>query len=220
MMKLKSVFICVGVLVSSGLFAQTEMQTLFGKSKNRIQTLGLYIAPEFSFGQYNGSFSPIIANSLMLSVNKKFAIGATASKTLEPRGPSVSNAYFGGLKTEYTPKPDALIHVSFPVVFGGAVSSDRGMRYFDNNGGRNRKFENDFQYEKDESFLFQPGVNAETNIFKYGKLFVGANYRLALNESGYNSTLSGFSGNLGLKLGVFDYALKKRNKTAVTEEEK
>lgn len=212
MMKLKSVFLCLGVFVSQSLFAQSEMQTLFGKSKNRIQTLGLYFAPEFSFGQYNGSFSPIIGNSMMLSVNKKFAIGATASRTMEPRSSTVSNGYFGGLKLEYTPKLDALVHVSFPLTIGAGGTATRNN--FDGFDRRGRN-EDRFEFDRNGSFILQPGVNVEANLFKYAKIFLGANYRLAANTSGYDADLSGFSSSLGLKFGVFDYQLKKKSKETI-----
>jgi hypothetical protein len=204
---LKSALICLLGLISINTMAQTEMRTLFGKSKNKIQSLGFYIAPELSYGQFSGSFAPIAGNSVMLIVNKKFAIGATASGTI--RNNNTSSGQFGGLKMEFTPKPDALVHVSFPLVIGaGSISTRGSFGDFDRHGRNDDKFE----FNRNGSFVLQPGVNVEANVFKYAKVFLGANYRLSANESGYNTDLSGFASSLGLKFGVFDYKLKKKSK--------
>ncbi|OYU64784.1 MAG: hypothetical protein CFE22_16960 [Cytophagaceae bacterium BCCC1] len=206
---LKSAFMCLLVLVSINAMAQTEMQTLFGKSKNKIQSLGFYIAPELSYGQFNGSFSTIAGNSVMLTVNKKFAIGATAYGTFVNRTATTTKGHFGGLKMEYTPKPDALVHVSFPLIIGaGSTSTRNSFEGFDRRG----RYDDRFDLDRNGSFVFQPGVNVETNIYKYAKVFLGANYRLAANKSGYDTDLSGFSSSLGLKFGVFDYKIKKKQK--------
>ncbi len=196
-------------LVSVNLMAQTEMQTLFGKSKNKIQSLGFYIAPELSYGQFSGSFVPIAGNSVMLTVNKKFAIGATVAGTIRDRNSTVARGHFGGLKMEYTPKPDALVHVSFPLLIGaGSTSTGDVFEGFNRRG----RYDESFDFNRNESFVLQPGVNVEANVFKYAKVFLGANYRLAANKSGYDADLSGFSSSLGLKFGVFDYKLKKKIK--------
>jgi len=209
---LKSALICLLGLVSISTMAQTEMETLFGKSKNKIQSLGFYIAPELSYGQFNGSFVPIAGNSMMLTLNKKFAIGATAYGTISDRRTSTSRGHFGGLKMEYTPKPDALVHVSFPLFIGaGSTETRNSFEGFDRRG----RYDDRFEFNKNGSFVLQPGVNVEANIFKYAKVFLGANYRLAANKSGYNADLSGFSSSLGLKFGVFDYKLKKKIKEPV-----
>lgn len=209
---LKSALICLLGLVFTNTKAQTEMQTLFGKSKNKIHSLGFYIAPELSYGQFHGSFLPVAGNSMMLTVNKKFAIGATAYGTISDRRTSTSRGHFGGLKMEYTPKPEALVHVSFPLFIGaGSTETRNSFEGFDRRG----RYDDRFEFNRNGSFVLQPGVNVEANIFKYAKVFLGANYRLAANKSGYYADLSGFSSSLGLKFGVFDYKLKKKIKQDV-----
>jgi hypothetical protein len=212
MMKFKSLLICMFGLVSINVKAQSEMQTLFGKSKNKIQSVGFYIAPELSYGQFSGSFTPIAGNSVMLTMNKKFAIGATVAGTFRDRNSTTTRGHFGGLKMEYTPKPDALVHVSFPLLIGaGSMSNNYGFEGFDRRGRHDDKYD----FNRNESFVLQPGVNVETNVCKFARVFLGANYRLATNNSGYDTDLSGFSTSLGLKFGVFDYKLKKKIKETV-----
>jgi hypothetical protein len=205
--------------ISLNVFAQTEMQTLFGKSKNRVKYLGLYVAPEVSYGQFDDGFRPLVGNSVMLSINKKFAVGATASGVLSKRRSNVSAGQFGGLKIEYTLRPDALVHVTFPLLIGaGSVSEMSDFVNYDRNNRRDERFGDGRDYNRDLSFVIQTGVNVEANAFKYAKLFLGVNYRLAANQNGYTGDLSGFSSTLGLKFGIFDYALKKKNKDEVSEE--
>ena len=202
----KSALIYLIGLISINSMAQNEMQTLFGKSKNKIQSLGFYIAPELSYGQFSGSFVPIVGNSVMLTLNKKFAIGATASSTI--RDNSTNNGHFGGLKMEYTPRPDALVHISFPMVVGaGNVSSRENFRGFDTRG----KYDDRFEFRRKGSFVIQPGVNLAANLFKYAQVFLGASYRISANRSGYYPDLSGFSTSFGLKFGVFDYKIRNKN---------
>ena len=59
------------------------------------------------------------------------------------------------------------------------------------------------------AFGIQPGVSLELNVFKYAKLFGAVNYRFA---AGQNSTanMKGVSGQIGLKLGLFDRPFKAK----------
>lgn len=240
------------VCVANGLYAQNsnETKTLLS-SKNfkpfsKIKTVGLYVAPEIQYAGLAGSFAPMGGLSVMIQANQKWGIGATGFSTLgdfTPTKLSSTKAYnfdakFGGLKLEYTPKPNALIHVSFPLVIGGGMAQidSVGANYNEKNAGdmygEKVKNETDIQYGGNDEkgklggdnmfFMIQPGVHLETNIFKYSKIFVGANYRIAAGKSGASNTnpaliptsnqLSGFSVNFGVKVGLFDYNIR-RNKT-------
>jgi hypothetical protein len=212
----------VGVFFSVGVMAQdstkSSMQTLFGgkSAKYKINYLGLYFAPEFQYGQLEGNFTALSGASMMLQVNKKWGIGITGFAGGGSRTDTSKNGgHFGGLKLEYTPKPDARFHVSFPLMVGMGQTGGTYMGYKEGRNGRNHdRFDNDnYLYDYDAtgrvfSTVIQPGVSLEGNVFRYAKVFVGANYRFAFNSSGYNADLQGFSANAGLKIGVFDYALK------------
>jgi hypothetical protein len=215
----------LGLFFSTTLVAQdstkSSMQTLFGGkgAKYKINYLGLYFAPEFQYGQLDGSFTPMGGMSMMLQVNKKWGIGMTG---FAGRGSSTdttqNGGHFAGLKLEYTPKPNNRFHVSFPLMVGMGQTGGRG--FGDNMGRRNGRnhggFDGDddrFDYngiERSSYAVIQPGVSAEANLFRYAKVFAGANYRFAFNSSGYSTALQGFSTNVGVKIGVFDYALKDK----------
>ncbi len=236
-------------LTTTGIYAQdhNETKTVFGNKKfnlfKKINTLGLYVAPEIQYAGLAEGYAPMGGVSAMLQINKKWGIGGVAYSTLGEYTPTKLSsmksynfdAQFGGLKLEYTPKPNSLVHVSFPLVIGA------GMAQIDSVGANhNSKNDGDMYGEKgkDESgmkesgkmgkednlfFMIQPGIHLETNILKYAKIFVGANYRIAAGKSNLISTnplliptssqMSGLSVNFGIKVGLFDYDIhRKKNK--------
>ena len=222
------------MLSASNLFAQDDtMHTLIKLSAPKY--IGLYVAPEYQYGQAAGVFNSYVGSSAMLIYNKKLAFGVTGfTNTQESFAPAkvsplLLRSTFGGLKLEYTPRPNSAVHVTFPLVVGfgvaqlDSVSYTRNLtidsldndhngkgKHYNYNGNRNRGISNDY-------FIIQPGIQLETNIFRMVKLFGGVNYRVAfptetLTAPLANSTLSGLSANIGLKVGLFDFSTtKKRN---------
>lgn len=202
---------------------KSSIQTIFKKKKGgaKLNYLGVYIAPEYQFGQVGGVFTSLTGGSFMLQFNKKFAVGVTGYSSFRNRSTGVDGR-FGGLKFEYTVKPDAAIHVSFPLVIGMAGNNFHFGEYerndirgekdddFDSNVGTKSRRNN--KSSKNTYHLIQPGVMAEANLYRFVKVFVGANYRFAFNNNGLNSDFKGFSANVGVKLGIFDYAIKRKPK--------
>jgi hypothetical protein len=202
---------------------KSTIQTVFKKINGgaKLNYLGVYIAPEYQFGQVGGVFRSLAGGSFMLQFNKRLAIGMTGYSSFrnQSRG---GDGMFGGLKFEYTLKPNAAIHVSFPLVVGMAGDNFHFEEYEDD----------DFRGERDDDFdpkpgmkprrgenfsnnmyrLIQPGVVAEANLYRFAKAFVGANYRLAFDNNGLNTDFKGFSVNVGVKLGIFDYAINRKPK--------
>ncbi len=209
-----------------------QMKTLFSGSKLNIHYLGLYVAPETQFSSLAGQMTPMGGASAMLLLNKKWAIGVSAATTLDrsftPTQISTTkaltlNARYAGVKFEYTPKPDAVVHVSFPLSIGlGWLNAD-SVKYVNVRGKNNDFFEGDRRFGNNNFVVIQPGINVEANLFRYAKIFAGASYRISVD--GYRSTTTtttgnplantnfqGLSLNLGLKVGLFDYELKHRKK--------
>lgn len=242
-MNIRTYMIVLGLLLTSAITKAQETKTLLGhwKPMKKVKTVGLYVAPEMGAGQINGEFRPMAGMSAMAILNKKWSAGVTTYGT-KGRKNNNSNAVFGGLKLAYTLMPNRLIHVSFPLVLGMAGSFDRsidqrnqnfgfdprnmqGGRNFNNNqlGGFNNNQRGD--HNQNAYMLIQPGLHTELNLFKYGKVFVGANYRLAMGEGHGDSQtatlsasqLSGFSVNSGIKLGVFDFKVKKGHHKGQTD---
>ena len=221
----KVIFIMTTVCLAffSKMQAQDTTHTLLKLS--RPSYLGLYIAPEYQYGQLSGDFTSMGGSSVMLLVNKRFAIGGTMQRSLDAQfsptnlSPLKAQTTFGGLKMEYTAKPNSAVHVSFPLVVGmGIVRADSTLGYGRNSdfGERNGRFNT----QANRFVVVQPGIQLEGNLFRYAKIFAGANYRVAFQQEANNTKISsnalqGFSANVGLKLGIFDYKVRqKKDKTS------
>ncbi len=238
----------VGLCMVTSIYAQdtNETKTLFGKKEwnplKKVNYLGLYVAPELHYGRLAGGFTPMGGISTMLQINKKWGIGGVVYTTFggyTPTQLSSTKAYnfdagFGGLKLEYTVKPNSMIHVSFPLIIGAGMArinsagrkrgkwdlfGEKGMKGegvhsdWDRGGRRDGMSDNLF-------FMIQPGINLEMNVLKYAKVFLGASYRITAGKSKATSTnplliptssqISGFYMNAGIKVGLFDYNIGKK----------
>ncbi len=216
----------------------SETQTVFKNNslKNKIKSVGIYVVPEIQYTGLAGNFAPTAGLSGMMQANKKWGIGAGYYSTITdytPKQLSANKAFnfdaqYGGLKFEYTPKPDAVVHVSFPLLIGAgmanidSVNESKHNEKYDNmntNDNYGEKMDHHNDHNENMFFVIQPGINLETNLFKYGKVFLGANYRLGMGKTTTStfpsvypsvtaSQLSGLSVNLGVKIGIFDWDLK------------
>lgn len=196
------------------------------------QTIGLYVAPEFSYGQLRGDMTTFGGATAMFVMNKKWAIGATAQMSTNdafvPKAvsPLAVKAGWGGVKLEYTPKPDALIHVSFPLMIGGGEASADSVHTSNDNGNDHNKDvygikENDTNQNSNSFVVVQPGIHLEANLLRYAKIYVGADYRLSFLTSNQTAllaanTLQGFSISAGLKMGLFDFKLNRKKALPTT----
>lgn len=224
-----------------------KMSTLFSELKNPLKKLhhvGLSMGSEIIYGGLAGQFTPMAGVTGMLHLNKKWGIGLAGYSTIDDgfaptklnstKALSLSNMY-GGIKLEYTPKPDAVVHVSFPLLIGGgmakidSISNEKG-RDMDNNGGRHNENEangRNNNYGGDVSyFVIQPGINVETNVLRYAKVFLGLSYRIVPTVMAETMTtsmtmlptptaaqLSGLNVTAGVRIGLFDYALHQPRKS-------
>lgn len=159
----------------------------------------------------------------MLVLNKKWALGATAQMSLSDKfvpkavSPLVVQSFLAGGKIEYTPLPDALVHVSFPLMVGVGEASADSLNTIGERDGRNHDngFLNQDSRNNNAYVVVQPGIHLEANLMRFAKLYVGANYRLSFLTDNQTvilpaNTMQGFSINAGLKLGLFDFNLHKK----------
>ena len=205
-----------------------ELKTILTSPK--IKQLGVYVVPEYQFANLAGEFTSMGGGSVMVSLNKKLSIGVSGYSTLGTFSPTQispdhtleMSAQFGGAKLEYTLNPNSPIHVSFPLLIGDGRST------IDSIGNHNEGKDYDYSHHDDQhshhgneiSFLvIQPGINVEANVFRFMKVFGGANYRIVSGgESRTNNTaiesprlgqMQGLSFNLGIKIG-YDFKLGKK----------
>ena len=182
--------------------------------------IGLYLAPEIQTGQINNSFTPIGGGSVMLLINRKWGIGVAGCGTLNegfsPNGvaPMYLRAYYAGVKFEYTPDPGAALHLTFPLSIGMGMARTDSTKFNHHDHGIDNNNHHDFNFRgQNEAVIIQPGIQLEANMIRYLKIFAGVNYRVAFNNSNATipkNTFSGLSLNLGLKVGLFDYWIGKK----------
>lgn len=207
--------------------SSAQLKTLFQfKKGNSLKSYGFTASPTLQFGQL-GTQSGM---NFAFHINNKWAIGAGFIGNMPGReGPTSTNVptprqIFSGLSFEYTPKANSLLHVSFPLMIGTIRQSSPDMMYIAADptalpygpqpGGMGGRMDHDRDgmfggFNGPKSFGIQPGVNLELNVFKYGKLFAGVNYRAAFGENS-TSDMKGFSGLVGMKFGLFDKAFKSK----------
>lgn len=202
-----------------------KTEYLFKTSK--INTLGLYFAPEIGVGKLNSISTPIAGGSMMLLFNKNLGIGVAGQITGNPKNnDELLKLGYGGVKLEYTIRPNKKIHASIPLLIGAAYASNDSLPYtnYRHNDRQSKSFQKDrYQHTGSQFFIVQPGVNIEANLMKYLKIFGGINYRLATktnNGRNVNSgdtisanQVSGISATIGIKIGIFDYNIAKKDST-------
>ncbi len=225
-----------------------RMNTLFSGVKNpikKVKYLGLSVGTGVQYGALAGQLTPLVGAQGMLHLNKKWGIGLagyhTAERNFAPTSLNAARALnlnvgYGGLQLEYTPRPDAAVHVSFPLLIGG------GMARVDSVGsGSNRRDRNDNDKDNDNNdrngrnnqrdgfrngtgfFVVQPGINLEANLFRFAKIYGGISYRIVPTTAPANATttlpvpsasqLGGIGFNAGLRVGLFDYRLERAKRT-------
>ena len=198
-----------------------ELKTLFSLKKgNGLKSWGFTAGPVLQFGQLG--FQQGV--NFTIHVNNQWSFGAGVLGNMrggDDRNMPTSSKprqSFSGFQVEYTPKPNSLIHVSFPLMIGAIRSEDPNNIYNSKlKMGAPAPINWDGDYDDDHrmfnrgpaAFGIQPGVSLELNVFKYAKLFGAVNYRFA---AGQNSTadMKGVSGQIGLKIGVFDRPFKAK----------
>jgi hypothetical protein len=225
---MKKIILLISLFVFTNtirIYSQDTTKTLFHFHVPKINYLGLYVAPEYQYGQLKNGFTSFGGFSGMILFNKKFAAGVTIQKSLDhsysPSGisPLKLSGQFAGI--EYTIHPDKAVHFSFPLIVGmGSCRIDSAsytkLSQIDTTFQDRRNNKMEHKGNRSDYFLIQPGVQVEANLFKFIKLYFGASYRFSINTEGtISSTISatalqGFSLNAGMKIGFFDYNTRRK----------
>lgn len=199
-----------------------KAKTLFSSSlKNPFKSVGFSVSPVLQFGQM-GMQTGV---STAFHINNSWEIGTTILRSMRDEESNRTPQAFHAFTVAYTPKANSLIHVSFPLAIGAI--SEKQIRLSDptaipdpNPMGPNAmrghgdyRDRDGFQmgFRGPKALGIQPGVQLELNVLKNMRLFTAANYRFALGENS-TSDMQGFSGQVGLKLGVFDRKLGNKKK--------
>jgi hypothetical protein len=202
MKKTKLIFLlCTIVLYASGQTGK-DVKTLLG---NGDVHLGYFLNPSCQVSKVAGSTAVLpnigagiaINNQLYISFVYKYIatentpIGEDSKLYLDERN--------GGIRFEYSLKPEKVVHVNFPIETGvGHAELDLKDSY----EGIGFSIPSD-----DVSFFYlEPGMAVELNIWKYAKFDLSVGYRVVNKVKFRNLTekdLMGITFSAGLKIGLF-----------------
>ena len=197
-----------------------KLQTLF---QGKIKSFGLSVSPILQFG----SVGPQAGLSLALHLNNKWEIGGSFTRSLRGErddfatNPKLSQQ-FHALSIAYTAKANKLFHLSFPLLIGAIMTQQDQLPIYimDPNTqpqpnpirrGHGGSRQGGMFWDGPKSMGIQPGVQLELNVIKQVRLFGSANYRFAMGENS-TSSMQGFVGSIGVKVGLFDRNLPKKKK--------
>lgn len=187
----------------------SSMKTLF--KPHKLKSFGLSFQSQVLFGKGG----PERGMGLQVHLNNKLSLGFASFNSMDRRDDRNGMApeprqRFSALTLEATPMANKVIHLSFPLAIGRiqedaplmaypAYLSSMMMPQPGPGRGMNRN-----DRRGPGTLGIQPGINLEVNLFKYVKVFGGANYRFAFGEE-KTPGMSRAAGTLGVKVGVFDY---------------
>lgn len=214
MKQLALAIVCCTVVTGASYAQNDTMRTLFQRAP--LRTLGIYVAPEVQYGASYGDYTPYTGASAALVFNQRWEIGVAGYRSaLDNFSPSsvaplYARSMYGGLRLGYTFRPSSLVHVGVSLLGGGGYgrtsSSTRGSR----GDFHNRDFTRD-SLNGNGYGVVQPAIALEMNLFRWAKLFANAGYRFAFAETTpTTNALQGAVGSVGLKLGIFDWNVRRR----------
>ena len=187
--------------------SSAQMKTLFKPS--RLKSIGLSLQSQVLIGKGG----PELGSSFQVHLNNKLSLGIASFNTMPRRDDRKGmmpedRKRFTAFTMEVTPMANKVFHLSFPLAIGRIQEQSRPDNdyYSSSMPQPGRGFRNDRR--GDNALGVQPGINLEVNLFKYVKVFGGANYRLAFGEE-KTPGMSRAAGTIGVKVGVFDKKVKR-----------
>jgi hypothetical protein len=161
---------------------------------------GGFGGPVFKFSTLADEFAFLVGGRGGWIINHAISLGGggygLAQETVFegiPGSPYMQFGYGGGI-IEFIYRSDKLIHVSLAGLIGGG-----GFGYAYRDWGY-------YQEDIDAFFVMEPELNVMMNITEFFRIGAGGSYRYVTGitiENYTNSDLSGFSGNITLKFGLF-----------------
>ena len=217
-MNFKNLLFTSLILIGAQLFAQeeeqkekrtTEVNTVFASNGS----FGGFLSFDSKVGDINGQSSLMVGGKLSAVFSSQMNIGIVGYGLVTDLD---ANTYdeddqlfkvemgYGGLLLEPVIANSKLIHLTTPLILGvGGIGlrRDNWEKINDDNS-----LEENYHDDIDTFLVFEPGLNAELNLFRNVRLNLGASYRYVYdsNIDGISDgQLSGFAANIGLKLGWF-----------------
>jgi hypothetical protein len=185
----------------------SQMKTLFKPA--RLQSFGLSFQSQVLFGKGG----PERGMGFQVHLNNKLSLGIASFNSMRGRDGGMQmdpQQRFSAFTMEVTPMANKVFHLSFPLAIGRI--QEESLIYNYSSSARPQPGPGSGMNRNDRrgpgTLGVQPGINLEVNLFKYVKVFGGANYRFAFGEE-KTPGMSRAAGTLGVKVGVFDYRKKR-----------
>ena len=189
----------------------SSMRTLFKPQK--LKSFGLSLQSQVLFGKGG----PERGMGVQVHLNNKLSLGIASFNSIDRRDDRNGmtpepRQRFNAITLEATPMANKVFHLSFPLAIG-RIQEEAPMINYPAYPGT--IYQPNPYRQADDRFMngpralgIQPGINLEVNLFKYVKVFGGANYRFAFGEE-KTRDMSSATGTIGVKVGVFDYRKKR-----------
>ena len=182
----------------------------FNDSQNIVH--GVYFGLSFYYGEIDGKSSYMGGAKIAYVANQKFEVGFAGVgfySYQDTNGPLKNNDVFGGyggLHLEPIFFGNSEFSLSIPMLIGGGAVGHSLEDWDDVIDG-----EEIYVEDWDPFFVFEPGVSIQYNISPYLQFEIGVKYRLTSEVDLYPGSIenvNGFSGGIGLKIGVFNLGVK------------
>lgn len=182
-----------------------DIQTVFKQGR----PLGFYFGWTTKPTELNNQLGISTGGEFALSFGRKLNLGVAAYGLISP---VQSNSFdvngdilyydmaYGGFLIEPVIGSTKMVHLTIPLLLGtGGMTYHTAVNDWSN-------WDNHYNFSSGIFFVAEPGLNLELNLFKWMRFHAGVGYRFC--GPGYyavpaNNELSGWSGNVGLKLGLF-----------------
>lgn len=212
-----SIFLLFLLMGMVGFSQNDEGQYItFNDRKNVVH--GVYLGLSTYFGEIEGEDTYIGGLKVAYVADRQFEVGFMANILYSEQNifnPRTNNnddivAVYGGLHLEPILFGKNRVSLSFPILIGGG-----GVGYVDHNAVVNDENVDLNDDDIDAVFVLEPGMNVLFNISRYIQLEAGFRYRMSsrieLAQSPVDR-LNGFSGGIGVKLGVFNMGRNRYKK--------
>ncbi len=179
---------------------------------------GVYLGLTTHFGEIKNEDTYFAGLKIAYVANQQFEVGFAGTVFYsEQEFITVGNIEndliggYGGLHLEPILFSKSKVNMSFPMLIGvGAVGyTTDDFHDFDDD------FINDEYDDVDVIFVFEPGINALFNVSRYLQIEAGVKYRMSSKIKLATSPidrLNGFSGGIGVKVGVFNMGRNRYKK--------
>lgn len=206
------------VLLALQIFAQDDESNYITFNDRRNVVHGVYLGIRLGYGEIEGKDTYVGGLKVAYVANQQFEVGFEgkflySEQKLFNVADNINEdlfATYGGLHLEPIFFSKSRVNLSFPLLIGaGAVG------YVDRDAIRR---DEDIEIEESDIaavFVLEPGVNALFNISRYVQLEAGVTYRFSsrieLTDSPVDR-INGFSGGIGVKLGIFNMGRNRYKK--------